>query len=276
MKPKSLFQIGKYSQDWVKEFYAQADTWWGADPGAYLYPTRIRTFERLCGQEPKRILELGAGSGGFAAALADVGHSVVAVELSPAIRHALELAKAPREGSLTSLEADFYTVVLEGRFDVVCCWECFGIGSDADQRRLLKRIARDWLAPGGCALLEVYSPFRATREAGSETLLPPLEGVPGSVEMIERCYFDPVQSRWIDEWQPTAEPERALAQAIRCYTPADLLLLLEGIGLALKRVEVDGQQVDFASNVITISGPMLEAYSYLAVLVLLGESTIEP
>ena len=27
-----------------------------------------------------------------------------------------------------------------------------------------------------------------------------LEGVPESVEMIERTYYDPIYGRWIDEW----------------------------------------------------------------------------
>ena len=47
------------------------------------------------------------------------------------------------------VRADFYTVALDGRFDVVCCWEVFGLGDDADQRRLLRRIEAEWLAPGG-------------------------------------------------------------------------------------------------------------------------------
>jgi len=104
-------------------------------------------------------------------------------------------------------------------------WEGFGLGSDADQRQLLRRIAQHWLAPGGYVVMDVYSPIGPARHAGSEVLLPPLEGVPGSVEMIERCHFDPVHSRWIDEWQPTQEPEKTFAPAIRCYSPADFLLL---------------------------------------------------
>jgi hypothetical protein len=93
-----------------------------------------------------------------------------------------------------------------------------------------------------------------------------LEGVPGSVAMIERCHFDPVYSRWIDEWQPMAEPDKALAQTVRCYTPMDLLLLLEGTGLGLKRIEVNGCEVDFSTNQIALSEPLMEAWSYLAQL----------
>jgi len=94
-----------------------------------------------------------------------------------------------------------------------------------------------------------------------------LDGVPGSVDMIERSHFDPVYSRWIDEGQPVTEPDKALAQTVRCYTPADLLLLLEGTGLALKRIELDGREVDFSSNQLTLSEGFLEAWAYLAQMV---------
>ena len=272
MKPVSLFQQGNYSLDWVKDFYTQAGIWWGPgvqdeeDPNAH--KARAETVERLCGPGTKRILELGAGSGRTAAAMADLGHTVVAVELNPTdVQYAQELLNVPRQGSLTILEADFFAVELEGHFDVVCCWQCFGTGSDADQRRLLRRIAHEWLAPGGSALIDVYSPIKPARDAGTEVRLAPLEGVPGSVEIINRCHFDPVHCRWIDEWQPTAEPDKALAQTVRCYTPADLILLLEGTGLRLKRIEVDGQAVDFETNQIKTSGPMMEACPYLTQLI---------
>jgi hypothetical protein len=84
--------------------------------------------------------------------------------------------------------------------------------------------------------------------------------------MIERCHFDPVHCRWIDEWEPTAAPESALAQTIRCYTPADLLLLLEGTGLALKHIEVGGQVLDLDANNITIAGALMQAWCYLVQL----------
>jgi len=46
----------------------------------------------------------------------------------------------------------------------------------------------------------VYSPVPPTRRAGTAVHLNALEGVPESVEMIERTYYDPIYGRWIDEW----------------------------------------------------------------------------
>lgn len=275
MKPASLFDLGVYSTQWIKDFYTQAGIWWGDDPQVVgVHEARVKLIERLCGPEIKRILDLGAGPGRTVAALADHGHSVVGVELNPTdARYAREFLKAPRTGTVTFLEADFYTVELQGPFDVVTCWQVFGMGSDADQRRLLRRIAQEWLAPEGSVLLDVYNPAGPARDASKEWRLAPLAGVPGSVEMIERCHYDPVQGRWIDEWQPTAHPENALAQTLRCYTLADLLLLLEGTGLCVKRIEIAGEAVDVAVNRTTTSTTWFASdYNYL---VQLGREALE-
>lgn len=272
MSPAGLFAEGRHSADWIRDFYDRAAVWWGPDPQEPgVHEARRAAVERLAGPGPLRVLELGSGSGYSAAALADAGHDVVAVELSPRrAARARELAAAPRRGSLTCLEGDFYRVRVPGRFQVVCCWETFGLGTDPDQRRLLRRISGEWLAPGALVLMDVYCPFRPARDAGTEVRLPPLAGVPGSVEMFERCHFDPRHSRWIDEWVPVEHPAEALAQSIRCYSPADLALLLEGTGLALREIEVAGEALDIGTpgsdQRITISPALLEAWSYLAVL----------
>ncbi len=266
---KSLLRQQNYSREWVRDFYTQAALWWGDDlqaPGTH--DERVRTVERLCGPGPKRILDLGTGSGRTLAAFADRGHTIVGVELNPTdAGYARELLKKLGKGAASIVEADFFTVDLAGEFDVVTCWQVFGIGSDADQRRLLGRIADEWLAPGGSALLDVYNPYGPARDNGKEVRLDALPDVPGSVAMIERCHYDPIQGRWTDEWEPVEQPESALAQTLRCYTPADLLLLLEGTGLSLRRVEAGGEAVDVESNLRTF-GPnwFTTDYNYLVQL----------
>jgi len=86
--------------------------------------------------------------------------------------------------------------------------------------------------------------------------------------MINSCHFDPLHGRWIDEWIPVATLEKALAQTIRCYTPSDLLLLLEGTHLGIRRVEVDGQELDVKANTISTSSPLMNAWCYLVQLTL--------
>lgn len=264
--PVSLFQLGKYSQAWIKDFYAQAGRWWGPEVNG-LEKLRAATIERLCGKGIKRILELGAGAGLTAALMADDGHHVVAVEWSAIYaNYARAHLQTPRTGTLEVIEADFYAVELADRFDVVCYWDGFGVGSDSDHRRLLRRIAQDWLALDGCVLMDVFSPVKPIQDANTTVQLEPLEGVPESVKMNRRCHFDPLNCRWVDEWEPVDEPDKALAQTVRCYTPADLRLLLEGTNLRLKRLEVNGKALDFQSGSIVTSGPLMEEYSYLVQL----------
>ncbi|MGH2515851.1 MAG: class I SAM-dependent methyltransferase [Ktedonobacterales bacterium] len=247
--------------DWIVPFYTTKSDWYGPSGVLPHHRERAEAIERLSGAgAAKRVLELGAGAGGAAAATADLGHAVIALELTPLrARYARELAATPRAGTLTVLEADFCTVALDGQFDVVCCWDGFGMGSDADQRRLLRRIAREWLAPGGCALLDIYSPFPWARLAGQHEAVE-------SVHAVQRNDFDPLGCRFVDEWWPEDDESQKMAQSIRCYTPADLLLLIEGTGLTLDDIEVEGQPVAMGAA-HTMASPLWEAESYLVKLV---------
>jgi hypothetical protein len=44
-------------------------------------------------------------------------------------------------------------------------------------------------------------------------------------------------------------------------------LLLDGTGLSLRHIEIEGQALSIASDAITRSGPLMTAWSYLAQLV---------
>ena len=75
--------------EWAKRFYTKQSAW------SRLYERRglqildgdrrrVAAVERNAGPGAKRILELGAGGGWTAAALADSGHTVVAIEIETA------------------------------------------------------------------------------------------------------------------------------------------------------------------------------------------------
>lgn len=267
MQDHSLLAHGRYSLDWVRPFYDQAGVWWGDDHDAADDQSRVAAIHRLVGHGPWRILDLGSAAGSTAAAMATAGHFVTGVEFSPMrARFAKGLTDQHYAGSLTIVEADFYTVMFDQRFDLVTYWDGFGVGNDADQRHLLRRMAAEWLEPGGYVLLDVFNPAAAARQAGYEIRLNPLRGVPGSVLMLRRWHFDAVNSRWIDEWVPVDNPDRALAQAIRCYSPADLRLLLEGTGLEARYLEVGGVPLTWTGDDITAGGPFLDQLMYLVQL----------
>ncbi len=224
---------------------------------------------RLCGSGKKRILELGAGSGGTAAALADLGHDVTAIDIAPTrVAYARTLAEEPRPGTMTVLEADFFTVEFDGKFDVVAYWNGFGIGSDTDQRRLLSRIVQMWLAQNGSILLDVFHPASWLRVAGQQQRV---ETERAGV-CIKHSDFDPVGGRFLDSWTSEDDPTgKAHTQSIRCYTPADLLLLLEGTGLAVKYAEVLGEPFSIRATDATIETPPGQAWDYLVQLVVMSE-----
>lgn len=268
--PHSLLKTVSYSNEWIKDFYTQASIWWGAEPhdSADEHIKRLAMIKRLCGERKLRILDLGCGSGSTAATFADAGHDVVGVELNPTdIGYAQKFLEDPHKGLLNILQGDFYTIQLEGCFDVVTWWEGFGLGSDGDQRCMLRRIVQEWLAPNGCALIDVYNPARPARYAGETFDWDALENVPGSVQMVQHCHYDVINNVWIDEWEPVETTEKALAQAIRCYSPADLILLLEGTGLAIERLEIDGQEIDFKAQKIHLLKEWLDLWAYLVKLV---------
>ena len=56
-----------------------------------------------------------------------------------AVASARRVAGEVTHGEMSVVQGDFYEVELDGTFDVVCYFDGFGIGSDADQRRLLRR-----------------------------------------------------------------------------------------------------------------------------------------
>jgi SAM-dependent methyltransferase len=153
--------------DWVADFYTKQYEWAGwprrwaeKDVGeaVALAATHVEAITRLAGPGEKRILELGAGSGFTSAALADAGHDVVAVDLVDTCVESIgRLAGQVENGSLRVVAGDFYSVDLEGRFDVILLFDGFGIGTDDDQRRLLRRM-ESWLSPQGSALIDVFAP----------------------------------------------------------------------------------------------------------------------
>jgi len=251
-------------QPWVRDFYAKQDEWTGVsrDPITDMHRRNADLVQRLAGGRIGRVLELGAGGGQNAAALADLGYSVAAVELVASVaENALDLAAQPRKGQLRVIVGDFYDVELAEHFDIVCYWDGFGVGSDDDQQRLLRRIAC-WLMPDGFALIEVYAPWFWSGIARSGMAGREMEF--GGV--CRRYGFDADGSRMLDTWWPVGREAEAVTQSLRCYLPVDLQLLLKDTGLSLESVEPRGAY-DPARDRFVEDAPLEEAMQYLAKLV---------
>lgn len=251
--------------EWVKDFYSTTGGWWAeAESGVGDWDrARAATLSRWGGAGAHRVLELGSGYGNTAAAIAAAGHDVTGVEISDRI------AAAERHATSDSprfVKADFYQVELSGRFDVVCYFNGFGVGTDADQRRLLRRIAGEWLTETGVALIDVSNPFVWASWDGDEELLTARPEAGYHYELRQLNRFDPVGGRAVDTWWRTDEPERRITQDLRCYTPADLRLLLEGTGLRLDTVVVGDAELDPDAPHVSHRPLLTDRHEYLAVL----------
>lgn len=244
--------------EWVLDFYDKQNLWSGIhkEEVSKGHREKAQLIEEFVGAGTKQILELGAGGGQNAAAMADLGHTVVAIEL--VLRNAEQaqkLAESDAKRKITVLNDDFYAVALDDQFDVVCYWDGFGIGADADQRRLLQRMT-EWLTPTSSVLMDIGTPWYAAS----------VDGRGWEVGNAERKYsFDADGCRWEDTWWPKGKPEEAVTQTTRCYSPADLRMLLEGTGLYLHCIK-SGGTVDWEEKKWLPSVPLKQAMSYVAEL----------
>jgi len=218
--------------EWVKEFYDKQEKWTRCYTGPITeyHIDRVREVEKVVGSASKKILELGSGGGQFAVAASSRGHKVVAVELNNnLVEHGQELARL-ESTNLKFIAGNFYDVFVEDKFDVVCYWDGFGIGSDTDQRMLLKRIS-NWLKPNGKAFIDIYTPWYWAYASGQKTIF----------QSFERCYgFEPYECRMIDKWWPKDNESLAVKQSLRCYSPADLKMLMEGTELMVESIQPGG------------------------------------
>ncbi len=257
-------------RSWINSFYDSAAEWWGESwyDGEDLKP-RLERVQRFAGGPPRKLLELGAGTGETGAYLAAHGYEVTAVDISD--RNCMILKRIESEcPGFAAIQGDFYTAAIPGRFDAVCLFETFGMGTDKEQRSLLRRISSEWLLPSGIALMDVYHPFGPIKRAGTAKSLDRLENIPGSVAMTERCFYDAVLGRWVDVWEPVNQPGNARVQSVRCYTPADFLLLLEGTGLRVQHADFLGEAFEMQPSAVSATSPMHEFeknHAYSVVLV---------
>lgn len=244
---------------WVKEFYTEQFVWlkdFDYDMEE-IVEIQINRFERFITPSTKKILELGGGNGQFAVSAALNGYEVTMIELVPeCVGYANELARKYNvESKLRVIQGDFYQADFDEQFDVVCYWDGFGVGSDSDQQVLLNRISK-WLKPRGTALIDIYTPWYWSKTAGQEMKFG---------KILRKYDFDADGNRMLDTWWLNNNDDHKITQSLRCYSPADLRLLLKDIDLSLVHCEPGGA-MDYETLVYSEQVPLEEAMVYLAKL----------
>lgn len=241
--------------DWVEEFYGAQNNWFGVYLGDIdeSHQERAELIENMTKTGSKTILELGAGGGQTAIAMAQNGNIVTMIELlKDSATHAKQLVESLKVQNLKVIQGDFYQVELDQKFDVICYFDSFGIGTDNDQQRLLKRIA-NWLKPDGSVIIEVGATWYWAGVAKNKEM--------DLGDCIRRYEFDALGCRLLDKWWLKAEPENVVSQSLRCYTPADFEMLLRGTGLKLDRLQPGGK-VDYDLMLFDKVAPLDEAMTY--------------
>ncbi|AJD92920.1 N-methyl-transferase-related protein [Jeotgalibacillus malaysiensis] len=243
---------------WVKDFYTKQYDWMDLNDEEMLRAEneRLHHLESFSDKAVQSILELGGGKGYFAVAAALKGYEVTVIELTGnGVAHIHKLAKQCHVAEkITVIQGDFYQADLPDQFDIVCYWDSFGIGTDTDQQRLLKRI-RQWLKSGGAAFIDIYTPWFWAGAAGQSMTFG---------NGVQRAYdFDAENCRMLDSWWEKDQDH--VTQSLRCYSPADLKLLLSGTNLESIHFE-SGGAMDYDAGQYIEKAPLHKAMSYLAVI----------
>jgi len=241
--------------DWSAEFYRKQSQWLGVYDGSVSASDRSRAAA-LKKYPGTSLLELGPGGGQFAVAAAQEGFSVTAVELVPELAEQCRRRALGQRLDLRVMEGDFLHVDLDERFDLICYWDGFGVGSDRQQQMLLSRIKK-WLQPNGHALLDVYTPWYWAQEAGRQSCV-------GSYRRLAE--FDGRHCRMLDTWWPEGCYQERITQSLRCYAPADFEALAGAEGLATAGL-TPGGALDHCRGDYISQVPLEKAMSYEACLV---------
>lgn len=211
--------------NWHKKFYEkQFDFIYDNNYNDSLfYQQEAEAIQEQAGKPFKAVLELGAGYGKLANAIAALGKNVTTIELADKIvKYALQNAHP----SVEAICADFYTVRLKKKFDIVLYIDGFGVGSDQDQVHILKRIY-DWLNIDGIALIDIYQPLYWKNVNG-------IEIQPTSDPTVRRQYgYIKETPSMTDTWWSVEDAEEKFTQILACYAPAQIDELCHQAGLQI-------------------------------------------
>ena len=198
----------------------------------------------------RRVLDLGCGTGRHAIGLAARGYEVVGLDVSEwALARAAEAAHAAGvDARCRWVHCDLLraTPLPVRTADAAICVQSFGLGSDAEQLRLLREVRR-WLGPGGLLILDHSSVLAIARHYAPEATF--------QVDDLRADFhrsFRAVSGRSVGSVTVThgsgsgAGEPTVLRDDVRLYQPAEVRDLLERAGFDVERVDSDFVDSDLA------------------------------
>lgn len=184
----------------------------------------------------RRVLDLGCGTGRHASGLAAHGFAVTGLDVSPS---ALELARAQHgdEPGLTFVQHDVMTAQPwpVDEVDAVIFVQGLGWGTDADQRRLLRRV-RQCLVPGGILVLDLSNLGSILRNFLADWKITTDRG-----DFAIRRQYVPELGR-IEGWfehLPAEGSATSLWQSIRVYLVEQVISLVKQCGFTVEAMHAE-------------------------------------
>ncbi len=183
-----------------------------------------------------KVLDLGCGVGRHTILLAERGHEVTGIDLSPRlIKRAREVwsERNPERAGPLFAPGDMRWPPVAGPFDAVIMLDVtLGVfEEDVDHVRTLAA-ARERLNSGGSLVLELFNPYfwahhQVTRHHPAGSLVP-------DVDVVRTYRFNPVEGRLIDQVNFFDETgrHRVPDQRLRVWTPPELGALLSAAGFS--------------------------------------------
>lgn len=188
------------------------------------------TARASCAGNPGRILELAAGTGRLAIPLAERGHDVTALDISPVMLD--RLRAKDRTGRITTVVGDMAVDVPAGPFDVVFVAfnSLFMLTDPARQAACFAAVA-GVLADGGAFVMEPFVPHDPPRTGPAFEL----RSMTADRLIVSISSTDPrtqvVTGQMVDLTH--GQPVRLRPYVLRYSTPAELDSFAERAGLRL-------------------------------------------
>lgn len=194
----------------------------------------------------RRVLDLGCGTGRHAIGLAARGYDVVGLDVSKwALKRAAEAARA---AGVDTRCRWVHCDLLRTRplplpitaVDAAVCVQAFGLGSDAEQLRLLREVRR-LLLPGGLLILDHSSVLAIARHYAAEATFEA-----DDLRADFHRSFQAASGRSVGSVTVTrgaqaqgADEPTVLRDDVRLYQPTEVRDLLERAGFEIERIDAD-------------------------------------
>jgi histidinol-phosphate/aromatic aminotransferase/cobyric acid decarboxylase-like protein/precorrin-6B methylase 2 len=207
----------------------------------------------------RRIVDVGCGLGRHAIGLARAGFEVTGLDVSE-----WAIDEARRRGARAGVDVRWEVVdlLVEDAWplttvDAAICMQWFGWGSDADQRRLLRRI-RHHLVANGVLVVECSPVFWLTNDSSWP------DGSTGVRTYRFESSYDPTSGRTKGSMKVSVSggPERSFRHDVRLYSMAELTSLVREAGFAVERWDADltpRLSVSSSSNMVALIARPLPA-----------------